>query len=122
MRRKGFALVAALAALALLALAVSAFARPGSQSGTTTRVTVNMTEFKFALSKKTAKKGTVAFRVVNKGTVGHDFKIKGKKTRILAAGRSATLRVVFTKAGRYRYLCTLPTHATAGMKGVFVVK
>jgi uncharacterized cupredoxin-like copper-binding protein len=31
------------------------------------------------------------------------------------------LRVVFRKAGRYRYLCTVPGHAAAGLKGVLRV-
>ena len=34
--------------------------------------------------------GTVAFRVVNKGKIGHDFKIAGKKTKLLAPGKSQT--------------------------------
>jgi uncharacterized cupredoxin-like copper-binding protein len=35
---------------------------------------------------------------------------------------SANLTVTFTKPGTYRYLCTLPGHAEAGMKGVLTVK
>jgi len=72
--------------------------------------------------KKTILKGTGVFKVVNKGKLSHNFKINGKKTPLLAAGKAATLRVLFTKAGRYPYLCTVPGHAAAGMKGVLVVK
>lgn len=106
----------------MLALAVSALGGRANQAATPQKVTVNMTEFKFALVPKTAKKGAVAFTVVNKGTIDHDFKIAGKKTAKLAAGKRSTLRVTFAKAGRYPYLCTLPSHAPAGMKGVLVVK
>ena len=81
-----------------------------------------MTEFKFTLLPKTAKKGTVVFSVVNKGKIAHDFKIAGKKTAKVAAGKRATLRVTFKRAGRFPYICTLPSHAPAGMKGVLVVK
>jgi uncharacterized cupredoxin-like copper-binding protein len=41
---------------------------------------------------------------------------------VLAAGKRGTLRVTFKKAGRYRYICTLPSHAVAGMAGVLIVK
>jgi uncharacterized cupredoxin-like copper-binding protein len=68
------------------------------------------------------KKGIVTFKVANKGMLAHDFKIAGKKTKKLAKGKTATLRITFKKAGKYAYLCTLPSHAAAGMKGVLVVK
>jgi uncharacterized cupredoxin-like copper-binding protein len=91
----------------------------------TTRVTViaaKPSEFRFKLSKKTVKRGVVIFKVVNRGTLVHDFKIRGKKTKLLAPGKSATLRVVFKKAGRYGYICTVSGHAAAGMKGVLRVR
>ena len=46
---------------------------------------------------------------------------KGKKTKTIAAGKSTTLVVVLPK-GKFAYLCTLPGHAPAGMKGVLRVK
>ena len=86
-----------------------------------TAVGVVATEFRFRLSKTSVHTGTVVFRVVNRGKVAHDFKIAGHKTPIIKPGKSATLRVLFRKAGRYPYLCTLPGHAAAGMKGVLKV-
>lgn len=86
------------------------------------KITVTATEFKFVLSKRTVPaKSTVIFTVVNKGKVPHDFKIAGKKTKTLAAGQKATLRVTFPKKGAISYICTLPGHAQAGMKGKFGV-
>jgi uncharacterized cupredoxin-like copper-binding protein len=85
------------------------------------RVTVSASEFKFVLSKKTARRGLVVFRVKNVGKVGHDFEIKGRKTRVLSPGQSATLRVTFLRKGHYPYKCTVPGHAAAGMKGVFTI-
>ena len=41
---------------------------------------------------------------------------------MLQPGDSAKLTVKFTKAGNYSYVCTVPGHAAAGMKGVFIVK
>ena len=117
--------------LALLALAVSgvavaevltsgpASARPKPK---VVKVTVVMKEFKFALSRRSVPKGTtVVFKVVNHGKITHNFKIAGKKTKNLNPGKSATLTVKFAKKGHYRYLCTIPGHAAAGMRGVFAV-
>jgi uncharacterized cupredoxin-like copper-binding protein len=85
------------------------------------RVNVAASEFKFVLSKKTAKRGIVAFRVTNVGAIPHDFKISGRKTRLLKHGQTATLRVTFLRKGHYPYQCTVPGHAAAGMKGVFTI-
>jgi uncharacterized cupredoxin-like copper-binding protein len=118
--RKGSILVALIAVCSLVA-AVSAF---GSSSATTTvAVTAGKpSEFNFTLAKKAAPKGTVVFKVTNKGAISHDFKIAGKQTPNLAAGKAGTLKIVFKKAGKYPFLCTLPGHAAGGMKGTFIVK
>jgi len=117
---KASALVALVAVVALVA-ALSAF---GRSSATTTVATTagKPSEFRFTLSKRTIRKGTAFFKVVNKGTTKHDFKIAGKKTIQLAPGKAATLKIIFRKAGKYPYMCTLPGHALAGMKGVLTVK
>ena len=78
-------------------------------------------DFKFALSKKSAKRGVVTFKVTNVGAVPHDFKISGRKTRLLQHDESATLRVTFLRKGAYPYICTVPSHAALGMKGVFTI-
>jgi uncharacterized cupredoxin-like copper-binding protein len=107
---------------AALAVSVPAFATPthaGRASAASVKVTAS--EFKFALSTKTASAGSVVFTVVNKGKLPHNFKIAGKKTAMLGAGKSAKLTVTL-KAGKYPYDCTVPGHAAAGMKGTFTVK
>jgi uncharacterized cupredoxin-like copper-binding protein len=85
------------------------------------KVNVAASEFKFVLSKKTARRGVVVFKVKNVGKISHDFEIKGRKTKMLSPGQSATLRVTFLRKGSYPYKCTVPGHAAAGMKGVFKV-
>ena len=85
------------------------------------RVNVAASEFRFVLSAKTAKRGVVIFRVTNVGKIKHDFEIKGRRTRLLAHGQVALLRVVFLRKGPYPYRCTVPGHAAAGMKGVFTI-
>src|SRR5690242_18170936 len=123
MVRYRFAVVAAVLA-AGLAWALPAGAEHASRAAVTA---VNVTagkpsEFRFALSKKTVAKGTVNFLVINKGALPHDFKIAGHKTKLLSPGQAQTLKVTFTKAGTYPYLCTVTGHAAAGMKGTFTVK
>ena len=119
-RRWTFALAAALMVLALGATAAFA-ARPATQSAGTT-VNVTMKDFKFVLSASSAKKGAVTFKLKNTGKTGHDFAINGKKSAILAAGKTGTLKVTFTKKGKFPYKCTVDSHAQLGMKGTFTVK
>jgi uncharacterized cupredoxin-like copper-binding protein len=111
------AVATAVCALALASLAVAV------PHATTVTVTAGKpAELGYTLSKRTVSKGAVTFSVTNRGKLQHDFKIAGKKTARLSAGKKATLKVTFTKAGRYPYLCTVPGHAAGGMKGTLVVK
>jgi uncharacterized cupredoxin-like copper-binding protein len=119
--RKGSALVVLIAAVSLVA-AVSALGGPSSTAATTVTVTLGKpSEFKITLSKKTIAKGVTTFKVTNKGGISHDFKIAGKKTPSLKTGKAATLKATL-KTGKYPFLCTLPGHAAAGMKGTLTVK
>ena len=112
-----------LAAAASLAVAMVAAGPAASShpSATPTTVKVNMTDYAFALSKKRIVHGKAVFRVVNTGEVVHDFKIAGKKTPIYVTGSSGVLRVVLKKPGLYTYVCTVPGHIAAGMKGTLKV-
>ena len=117
--------IGAIAIVAIVAVATTAQARPRPATADATallaRVNVAASEFKFVLSKKTARRGVVVFKVTNVGAVQHDFQISGRKTRLLSHGQSATLRVTFLRKGHYPYKCTVPGHAAAGMKGVFTI-
>jgi plastocyanin len=93
-------------------------------AGTATTVTITVTagkpsEFKFTLSKKTAPAGTVVFKVFNRGKKPHNFVIGSKRTPTIAPGKSATLIVVFAKAGSVVYRSSLKGQAS--MRGVFAV-
>jgi uncharacterized cupredoxin-like copper-binding protein len=90
----------------------------GARTAATT-VKVTAKEYKFTLSTKTARHGKVIFKVVNKGNLKHDFKIAGKKTKMLSKNQSATLTVTLAKGKTYTYICTVPGHAQLGMKGKF---
>jgi uncharacterized cupredoxin-like copper-binding protein len=113
----------AMFAIGGLALVPLASAQPDRQTrAAATTIQVTGGEFYFKLTKKSiAAPGTVTFVFKNAGTVDHDFKINGKKTPLIAPKKSAKLVVVFKKKGKYPYLCTVPGHAQAGMKGTFTV-
>jgi uncharacterized cupredoxin-like copper-binding protein len=92
-------------------------------------------EFGITLSKLSSLPlGTVVFKVTNRGKAPHDFRVcaavakttaksscRGKATRILDAGQSATLVVTFKRLGMYEFLCDLAGHAGLGMKGLLGV-
>jgi len=106
--------VGAVSAAVLLTVTPLAGAR-----STATTIKVTAKDFKFVLSKKSAPHGKVTFKVTNKGPSPHDFKIAGKKTKLLMKGKSATLTVTLKKGKKYTYICTVPGHAQLGMKGTF---
>ncbi len=106
---------------ALLVAAPPALAHRDLAAAKTTRVRVLLHDGHIALSRSRAPRGVVVFRVRNDGSVTHDFRIAGRKTPLLAPGERARLRVRLKK-GKYRYRCTVPGHATGGMRGVFRVR
>jgi uncharacterized cupredoxin-like copper-binding protein len=127
--QRSIAVVGALVVLALTATAIvlgraaPAAGQAKSAAITTIKVTAGKpSEFKFTLSKKKIPAvGTVVFKITNKGKIGHDFTINGKKTKLIAPGKSATLKVVFKKKGSYVFKCSVRGHASAGMVGSFGV-
>ena len=105
-----------------------------SPSAQGTSVQVKGGEFFFKLSTNTvAKPGKVTFVFKNTGHVLHDFEMcnapataavnscSGKHTPLIQPGQTAKLVIDFKQKGKYPYLCTVPGHAAAGMKGVFTV-
>jgi uncharacterized cupredoxin-like copper-binding protein len=117
-------LTLAAVAIAAVALVQPATARthPQAQASATT-IHVGEKEFSITLSAKSiAKPGKVTFVVKNNGREAHDFSINGKTTPLFQPGKTQKLGVSFKKKGKYRYLCTVPGHAAAGMRGVFTVR
>jgi uncharacterized cupredoxin-like copper-binding protein len=123
------------AAVAVLAAAPGALAGPRS-STLLSNIAVTAgkpSEFKFTLTPSVAKRGIIVFKITNKGALAHDFKLCSKASSSLAnsctgrssgkinPGGSKTLRVSVLLKGTYEYLCTVPGHAAAGMKGLLKV-
>jgi uncharacterized cupredoxin-like copper-binding protein len=121
--------------LAAGAVASSAvFSTHSTAANVITVVAGKPSELKFQLSKSTKLKvGTYTFKVTNKGLGFHTFKFcttpvktktatkntcVGKVTKTLKPGQSASFTVTIKKAGKYEFLCSIPGHAAAGMKGL----
>jgi uncharacterized cupredoxin-like copper-binding protein len=119
--------IAALAVVATVVLVPQAASRTAPNATTAaSATTVNVTagkpqELRFTLSKKSVAKGKVTFKVKNSGQLPHDFRIAGKKTRLIMPGQTVNL-VVTLKKGKRPYLCTVSGHAAGGMKGTLTVK
>ncbi len=92
-----------------------------STGGGTQTVSAGLTEFHIALSAQTVHTGAVTFNLKNNGGIPHNLHISGVQSPDIDAGSTFALKVTFTKPGNYPYLCTLPGHAEAGMKGVLKV-
>jgi glucose/arabinose dehydrogenase len=86
-----------------------------------TVVRVVARDFSYSLSRRRVPAGRVRFVIVNRGAVGHDFVVGGRRTPVLRRGGSAVLEVVVARARSYPYRCTVPGHAALGMKGVLTV-
>ena len=85
---------------------------------TPTVILVSASEFHYKLSKTfITKPGTVIFKIKNTGKVAHNFVILSginKTTPLIRKGKTASLKVVFKKKGKYTYECTVGEHAERG--------
>jgi hypothetical protein len=99
-----------------------AHARTGGTEATKApmRVTVSEREFRLTLSTTKLKPGPVLFVVRNRGNFPHALEVEGtglpeQRTRTLAPGASATLRVTL-KAGKLELYCPISNHRKLGMQ------
>jgi hypothetical protein len=121
MKRTMIASVFVAAVVAVGAPLGSASAHATRSAARVTRITVSTHNSRYVLSAKTAPRGVVIFKVTNPASEPHYFYIKGRTTPLLRTGQSATLRVTFTRRGRYQYKDTFDHHAQFGCKGVFTI-
>jgi plastocyanin len=99
----------------------------GGGGGQTVRISADPTgQLKFNTTKLSAKAGSDTFAFTNEAPLAHDFTIESSSGQKLAATpifSGGTKSVTATlKPGTYTFLCTVPGHAAAGMKGTLTVK
>lgn len=114
------------------AVAAPAAAKPVAASANAANGEIKMiaTDLKFNPAALQAKVGQlVKINMENKGVIEHDIAFPtmkadkpGANLKVLAKpGQSATLEFTPTAAGIYEYICTIPGHKEAGMKGTINV-
>jgi uncharacterized cupredoxin-like copper-binding protein len=124
-KRIGVVVVAAAAVAGVLAQVAPAASTAPTASKAAVTVNVTAVDFRFRLSKTSVPKGSVVtFKITNKGNAPHDYDMPTLKkgTAYLAPGKSASFKVTMSKAGSFRFVCTVPRHAELGMTGNFKVK
>jgi glucose/arabinose dehydrogenase len=109
----------ALAAFAVGGTAIGgASPAPRALAAMPTRITVTLTDFRIRMSRAVSPRGQVVFQVTNKGAVVHDLVFaNGGRTRLLEPGGKQTMTVTFSKAGTYRFFCSVSGHRALGMQG-----
>ena len=76
----------------------------------------------FQFGKATASAGKVTVSMPNQAPIQHDISIQGVgKGPVVGTGGTSTFSATL-KPGSYTFLCTVPGHAQAGMKGTLTVK
>jgi plastocyanin len=99
----------------------------GGGGGSTVKVSADPSgQLKFNTTKLTAKAGSDTFDFTNQAPLSHNFTIESSSGQSVAAtptfsggSKSVTANL---KPGTYKFLCTVPGHAAAGMEGTLTVK
>ena len=103
---------------------VNVGATTGAAVGTTKSFTVTGSNFAFAPSTLSVKKGdTVKITFKMASGTSHDFVIDAfnVRTNRLEAGDSQTVTFVADKTGSFEYYCSVGQHRAMGMKGTLTV-
>ena len=82
-------------------------------------------QLKFLAASGSAKAGNVTLRMKNAASVPHDIAIQGggiNQVGPVVSGGGVSTVTASLKPGTYTFLCTVPGHAAAGMKGTITVK
>lgn len=108
-----------------LALALAAPAGALAQGSAPDSIEVEGAEFEFSTDEIILEVGeevTIAFH--NTGNVAHNLAIPelGVTTETIQGGRSTSVTFTPEKSGTYRFICSVPGHAQAGMRGDVVVQ
>ena len=133
------------AAANIAAYVASVVSRPGSDTGALARAVEKITRVPVATAKNgtldidafpngelrfipvaaAAPAGKVVVKSVNKASIGHNIAVEGNGVNqagpVVSGGKTSEITVAL-KRGTYQFLCTVPGHAAAGMKGVLTVK
>jgi plastocyanin len=128
---RGSQLRAPLGALGVLVALVLTFAACGGGGGgggatktaTGGKITITAHDIGFDVKTINASPGTLTVTLVENGALPHTFKIKGEDGELKVDGSNKRDTGTWDlKAGDYDFECTIPGHASQGMKGKIIVK
>jgi uncharacterized cupredoxin-like copper-binding protein len=112
-----------LATLALGLLLVAAVGCAKQESAT-----LRLSEFRFDPERLNATAGKpVTLMLINSGKIEHNWMLDHTASSVpihvvVAPGESTTVTFTPEASGSFRYSCTIPGHAPAGMAGTLLVK
>lgn len=129
----------------IAAYVASAVAKPGQDPGSLGRAVATVARIPNAMEKNgaleidafpsgdlkfvplaaTAKPGKVIVKSLNKSSVGHNIALQGPgvtQAGSVVSGGGTSMVTATLKPGTYTFLCTVPGHEQAGMKGTLTVK
>jgi plastocyanin len=112
-------------ALARAVQAVQRIALAVEQKGTLEIDAAPTGDLKFVPIAAQAKPGTVVVKSLNKSSTGHNISVQGNgvnQAGPIVSNGGVSQVTVNLKPGSYTFLCTVPGHAAAGMKGTLTVK
>ena len=111
--------VIALGAIGALAVAGMASPALAAKPKTINVVTTKKAMLKYTGIPAKLAAGTYVFRYTNTSGMDHNLKVGSVSTPVFAKGtKSITVKL---KKGKVAYICTVPGHAAAGMKGTIKV-
>ena len=93
-----------------------------AKNGKLTIPAVDGTAFEF--TKATAPAGSITFDMPNRSPLQHNIALKGVPNaagKVINQGQTSTFTADL-KPGTYTYICEVPGHEAAGMKGTLTVK
>jgi plastocyanin len=118
-------LLVVLAVITPLGLAACGGGGGGSSEPTKTvtdgKITIDAFDIRFDVGTIKTKPGPLTVTLVNKGAIEHTFKIDGTDMTLKATGGKSATGTVTLKPGTFNFECTVPGHASQGMKGKVIV-
>jgi plastocyanin len=93
-----------------------------AKAGKLTIPAIDGTAFEF--TKATAPAGSITFDMPNQSALDHNIAltgVPGAAGKVIGQGQTSTFTVNL-KPGTYTYICQVPGHEAAGMKGTLTVK
>jgi plastocyanin len=108
----------------VLAFAAPVAAAPTRGRATTLRISALAAGLRYSTTHLKAPAGRVTIVMTNTSVLRHDIAIKGHgiyvKGAIVAKGGASRVTATL-KRGIYEFLCTVDSHAAAGMKGTLTI-